>query len=120
MRRRRRCGGCGGEGAGGWSGDRAIWQFGDGHVFQNAQELAENVEALIDVFDEAGIAISHPEVTDVQVTPTAAFATAVWKQLDPAGVQLNQFTCHYLLIGGEGAWRIATVVNEAGQETGPT
>jgi ketosteroid isomerase-like protein len=90
-----------------------IWQFGDGHVFQEAGELAENVEALIDVFDEAGIAISNPEVMAVRIDGAAAFATALWTQLDGAGFQLNQFTCHYLLIGGDGAWRIATVVNEA-------
>ena len=53
-----------------------IWQFGDGHVFQDAGELAENVEALIDVFDEAGIAISNPEVTSVRIEGAAAFATA--------------------------------------------
>ena len=93
-----------------------IWQFGDGHVFQDAGELAENVEALIDVFDEAGIVISNPEVTSVRIEGAAAFATAAWTQLDGAGIQLNRFTCHYLLIGGNGAWRIATVVNEATRE----
>ncbi len=96
-----------------------VWQFGDGHVYENAEELAKNVEALIDVFDEAGIAISNPEVIAVRIERAAAFATALWTQLDGAGIQLNQFTCHYLLIGGDGAWRIATVVNEAGHEEPP-
>jgi ketosteroid isomerase-like protein len=93
-----------------------IWQFGDGHVFQDAGDLAQNVEALIDVFDEAGIAISNPEVTEVRIDGAAAFATAIWTQLDGAGFLLNRFTCHYLLIGGDGGWRIATVVNEAVRE----
>lgn len=97
-----------------------IWQFGDAQVFDNAEELAENIEALIDVFDEAGIAVSHPEVTEVRIAGTAAFVTALWRQLDGAGVLLNQFTCHYLLVGGDGAWRIATVVNEATREAETT
>jgi hypothetical protein len=40
-----------------------IWQFGEGHVFEDAEELEENVEALMDVFDEAGIVLTtarHP------------------------------------------------------------
>ena len=41
-----------------------IWQFGEGHVFEDAEELSENVDALIDVFDEAGIVSTEPEVKD--------------------------------------------------------
>src|SRR5688572_12829864 len=65
-----------------------IWQFGDGHVFAEPAELAANVEALIDVFDEAGIAVSHPEITEVRIAGAAAFATALWRQLDGAGILL--------------------------------
>ena len=55
----------------------------------------------------------------MRIEAAAAFATALWTQLDGAGIQLNRFTCHYLLIGGDGAWRIATVVNEAVGEQAP-
>ena len=51
-----------------------IWQFGEGHVFEDAEELAENVEALIDVFDEAGIISTMPDVKEVRVAGAAAFA----------------------------------------------
>ncbi len=90
-----------------------IWQFGEGHVFEDADELAENVEALIDVFDEAGIVITTPEVRDVRVAGAAAFANVVWRQEDDAGEKLHEFACSYLLLRRGGAWRIATVVNEA-------
>ena len=90
-----------------------IWQFGEGHVFENAEELTENVEALIDVFDEAGIVITTPELRDIRVAGTAAFANVAWRQEDDAGEPLHEFTCLYLLLHRDGAWRIATIVNEA-------
>ena len=90
-----------------------IWQFGKGHVFEDAEELQENVEALIDVFDEAGIISTSPNVQDVHVAGAAAFANVLWRQADDAGEILHAFTCQYLLVREESGWRIATVVNEA-------
>jgi ketosteroid isomerase-like protein len=90
-----------------------IWQFGKGHIFADAEELAENVEALIDVFDEAGIKGTIPEVREVRVAGAAAFAHVLWRQQDDAGELPHEFTCQYLLVSQDRAWRIATVVNEA-------
>lgn len=90
-----------------------IWQFGKGHIFVDSDELAENVEALIDVFDEAGIKATTPEVKEVRAAGAAAFAHVLWRQHDDAGEQLHEFTCQYLLVNQDRAWRIATVVNEA-------
>ena len=90
-----------------------IWQFGKGHVFEDAEELRENVEALIDVFDEAGITCTSPEVREVRVAGTAAFADVQWRQADDGGEVLHEFTCQYLLVREGGSWRITTVVNEA-------
>ena len=90
-----------------------IWQFGEGHVFEDAEELTENVEALIDVFDEAGIVITTPEVRDIRIAGATAFANVAWRQEDNAGEPLHEFTCLYLLLRRDGAWRIATIVNEA-------
>ena len=90
-----------------------IWQFGKGHVFADAEELSENVEALIDVFDEAGIKVTTPEVREVRVAGAAAFAHVLWRQTEDSGEVLHEFTCQYLLIHEHGDWRIATVVNEA-------
>ena len=59
-----------------------IWQFGEGHVFKDADELAENVDALVDVFDEAGIVATEPEVKEVRVEGSSAFASVIWRQRD--------------------------------------
>jgi ketosteroid isomerase-like protein len=89
-----------------------IWQFGKGHVFHDPEELEENVDALIDVFDEAGIAVTIPDVREVSVFGTTAFAQVAWRQEDSAGELLHEFSCQYLLVHEEGRWRIATIVNE--------
>lgn len=90
-----------------------IWQFGEGHVFDEPDDLAENVEALMDIFDEAGIVLTTPAVRDVRVAGAASFASVDWRQEDEAGEALHEFTCHYALVKCDGGWRIATVVNES-------
>jgi ketosteroid isomerase-like protein len=90
-----------------------IWQFGEGHVFEDEDELAENVDALFDVFDEASIVTMIPDVRDIRVAGPSAFAAVAWRQQDDSGEVLHEFTCQYLLVNRDGAWRIATVVNEA-------
>jgi hypothetical protein len=95
-----------------------IWQFGTGHVFEDREELSENVEALIDVFDEAGIVSSEPEVEEISVGAGSAFASLIWRQRDDGGELLHEFSCRYLLLKHEGAWRIATIVNEDLEDAG--
>lgn len=92
-----------------------IWQFGEGHIFEDAEELAENVEALIDVFNEAGIVVSVPEVTAAQAHGSAGFASVAWHQESDKGEALHEFTCQYLLVRGDDGWRIATIVNDPGE-----
>jgi ketosteroid isomerase-like protein len=89
-----------------------IWQFGEGHVFEDEDDLAENVEALMGVFEDAGIVLTTPALRDLRIAGTTAFATVAWRQEDEAGESLHDFTCHYLLLRGESGWRVATVVNE--------
>ena len=89
-----------------------IWQFGEGHVFKGAEELGENVEALIDVFDEAGIVSTIPAVREVYVAGAAAFASVGWRQADESGELLHAFACQYLLVRRDRAWKIASIVNE--------
>ena len=90
-----------------------IWQFGEGHVFDEPDDLAENVEALMDVFEDAGIVVTTPVVRDLRVARAAAYAHVDWRQEDQAGDVLHEFTCQYILIRSDGDWRIATVVNES-------
>ena len=75
-----------------------IWQFGKGHIFVDADELSENIEALIDVFDEAGIKTMTPDVKEIRVAGAAAFAHVLWRQRDDAGELLHEFTCQYLIV----------------------
>lgn len=93
----------------------AIWQFGDGHVFEDADDLAENVEALMDVFEDAGVVSTRPRIRELRVVGAAAFATVDWRQEDESGESLHDFTCHYVLVENGENWRVATVVNEAQQ-----
>ena len=89
-----------------------IWQLGDGHIFEDEEDLAENVEALIDVFDEAGIVLTTPDIRDIRTAGAAAFATVAWRQENEAGEALHEFSCSYMLVQRDAEWRIATVVNE--------
>lgn len=89
-----------------------IWQFGEGHIFEDADELAENIEALMDVFHDADIVVTIPDVRDVRVAGTAAFASVNWRQEDEAGKPMHEYACQYMLVASNGAWRIASVVNE--------
>jgi ketosteroid isomerase-like protein len=93
-----------------------IWQLGDGHVFDDAEELAENVEALMDVFEQAGIVVTIPHVRDLRIAGQTAFAAVAWRQEDAGGEVLHEFACQYLLLLRDATWRIATVVNEAERE----
>ncbi|MGQ7793235.1 nuclear transport factor 2 family protein [Faunimonas sp. B44] len=89
-----------------------IWQLGDGHVFEDADEIEENADALIDVFDEAGIVVMIPQVRALNTSGNSAFVTVDWRQEAQDGEVVHAFRCHYLLILQDGTWRIATVVNE--------
>lgn len=88
-----------------------IWQFGTGHVFADAEEMAENAAALLKVHEEAGIVLSSFEIVDLTVSGVSALATVEWEQEDDEGVVLMDFTCHYHLVRLGDRWRIASVVN---------
>ncbi|SEQ64043.1 SnoaL-like domain-containing protein [Faunimonas pinastri] len=96
-----------------------IWQFSEGHVFDDDEDLGENVEALIDVFDDAGIVTTVPEVGAIHVAGITAFASVEWRQEDEDGEVLNQFTCRYTLLDTDTGWKIATVINEIEEEEAP-
>ena len=95
-----------------------IWQFADGHIFEDEDDLAENVDALMDVFDQAEIVVTVPDVRDIRVAGATAFASVAWRQENSAGVPLHEFTCHYMLIRHDGEWRITTVVNDTAADDG--
>ena len=69
--------------------------------------------ALGRVLAQAGIVVTTPDLREVRDAGASAFATVAWRQEDGAGEALHEFTCHYMLVDQNGAWRIATVVNAA-------
>lgn len=94
-----------------------IWQFGKGHVFETAEDLMENIEVLLNAFEEAGVVSSHFAMTADTVSGNAGFATLDWHQEDGEGAVVHSFTCHYLLTLKEENWCIAGIVNEMPETT---
>lgn len=89
-----------------------IWQLGRGYIFDDAEDLAENIETLLDVFEQAGVIYSEPEIGPVHVTKAAAFATVFWRQQDEIGDVIHAFHCDYTLVKQHSDWLITMIVNE--------
>ena len=90
-----------------------LWQFGRGHVFEDADDLLGNVEKLIDALDAEGVVVTTPEILALETAGAAAFARVSWTHADDTGEALMGFTASYLLVRTPGApFRIAAVWNE--------
>ncbi len=91
-----------------------IWQLGKGTVFADADELAENVDALFEVFESEEI--SHSDFTVLEATSSgnAAFVALDWRQERSDGEVAMEFRCRYALRRNDlsGHWLIALVINE--------
>lgn len=88
-----------------------IWQFGKGHVFADAEEMAENVRAVLKLYDQAGAVLSTPTITEVSVHGETAIVTVEWDQEDTDGEAVFDFACHYHLVLDGPEWRIAMLTN---------
>lgn len=91
-----------------------IWQLGKGTVFADAAELAENVEALFDVFESEEIVHSDFVVLEAKSSGNTAFVALEWRQERADGEAAMEFRCRYTLRRNDlsGQWLIALVVNE--------
>ncbi len=89
-----------------------IWQHEKGHVFNDEEELLENIEALLADLEKEGVTYSDFHVSSSHVSGTAALVTLDWQQANDDGDAILEFTCHYQLIQDGDDWAIATVVNE--------
>ncbi|WP_436642341.1 hypothetical protein [Microbaculum sp. FT89] len=89
-----------------------IWQFGKGNVFADREELLENVEALLDVYEREEIVHSTFEVQEKILTGSAAFVTLAWRQEREDGEAALEFICHYALMEGPDGFAVTTVFNE--------
>ena len=91
-----------------------IWQLGKGTVFADANEFAENVEALFEVFESEEIARSDFSVLEAHSSGNAAFVALAWRQERSDGEMATEFRCRYALRRNDlsGHWLIALVINE--------
>lgn len=91
-----------------------IWQSGKGHVFIEREEIVENVEALLAVFEREEIVHSHFEIVDCSADESSAYAVLDWRQEREDGEAALEFTCRYALVksDAEPRWRIALAVND--------
>ena len=89
-----------------------IWQHGKGHVFNDEEELLENIEALLGALDKEGVTVSEFHVASCHISGSAALVTLDWSQETADGEAALEFTCHYQLLFDGDDWTIAMVVNE--------
>ncbi|MHC5654400.1 nuclear transport factor 2 family protein [Stappia sp. ICDLI1TA098] len=89
-----------------------IWQFGKGNVFQDDEELLENIEKLLAALGKEGVVNSTYEVVSGHLEGDAGLVTLAWSQNDADGEPLLEFVCHYHLIYSGTDWSIAMIVNE--------
>jgi ketosteroid isomerase-like protein len=89
-----------------------IWQHEKGHVFNDDEELIENIEALLKALEKEGVSHSDFHVASSHVSGSAALVTLDWTQETSDGEAVFEFTCHYQLIQDDADWMIAGIVNE--------
>lgn len=89
-----------------------IWQFDRGNMFEDDEELLENIEALLSVLENEGVVQSEFDVQALSVSGPTALASVAWRQQRADGDVALAFTCHYHLVNIEGDWLIASIFNE--------
>jgi ketosteroid isomerase-like protein len=89
-----------------------IWQHEKGHVFNDDEELIENIEALLKALEKEGVSHSDFQVVSSHVSGPTALVTLDWSQESADGEAVFEFTCHYQLIQDGQDWMIAGIVNE--------
>jgi len=95
-----------------------IWQLGRANVFTDREELLENIEALLGVYETEDIVHSAFEAKSVAGSGTAALASISWRQEREDGEAAMEFACHYALVETAEGWRIAAVFNEDDETAG--
>ncbi|MCQ0987017.1 Cif family virulence factor [Jiella marina] len=92
-----------------------IWQLDKGNIFVDEEELAENIEALLAVYETEGIVRSDFAALDAAISGNTALVTLAWRQERIDGDAAMEFVCRYTLRRGGSlgeSWRIVLAVNE--------
>ncbi|OXT01582.1 hypothetical protein B7H23_00990 [Notoacmeibacter marinus] len=89
-----------------------IWQFGKGNIFQDADDLLDNIEALLDVLGKEEIASSDFAIHACEMVGATAFVSVEWVQSRADGEEAWRFACHYtLILDSDDVPAIAMIVN---------
>lgn len=89
-----------------------IWQFGKGNVFQDADDLMDNIEALLDMLGKEEVVASDYTIAACEIASSAAFVNVEWVQSRADGEEAWRFICHYTLVAdSDGVPVIAMIVN---------
>ncbi|MCV0424279.1 MAG: DUF4440 domain-containing protein [Roseibium sp.] len=89
-----------------------IWQHEKGHVFNNDDELIENIDALLKALEKEGVTHSDFHVSSSHVSGSAALVSLDWTQETADGEAVFEFTCHYQLVQNGADWVIACIIND--------
>ncbi|EFO34279.1 hypothetical protein TRICHSKD4_0057 [Roseibium sp. TrichSKD4] len=89
-----------------------IWQFEEGHVFSEEEDLMDNIETLLSALEKEGVVQSEFQVSSSHINGNSAMITLDWTQEDADGEAVLEFTCHYHLIQDGVDWVIAMIINE--------
>ncbi len=92
-----------------------IWQLDKGYVFDDVDDILENIDALLDALEQEHVTHSDYEVVSCFISGTSALVTLNWVQQTEDGDSVFEFTCHYHLIFDGDDWAIAMLVNEQQQ-----
>lgn len=88
-----------------------IWQFDRGTMFETDEDLIENIEALLQILDDAEVVRSEYTIGAIAISGPTALVDVSWSQQCADGEEALAFTCHYSLVNIDGAWLIASIFN---------
>ncbi len=75
-----------------------LWQGGRGNIFADEDELVENIEALLDVFEREEIVHTRFDILELTGGAESANAVVLWRQERADGEVALEFSCRYLLV----------------------
>ncbi len=91
-----------------------LWQGGRGNSFADEDELLENIEALLDVFEREEIVHTRFDILELTGGVESANAVLRWRHERADGDVALEFSCRYLLVrdGQDNALRITSTVTD--------
>lgn len=89
-----------------------IWQYDKGYVFNDDEELIENIEVFLRVLEKEGVSYFEFQVVFSYVSGFLVLVILDWIQEDVDGELVFEFICYYQLFQDGMDWMIVGIVNE--------